>query len=348
MNSTTIENQFSLLDCQDLLYFKIVFDIGSKILQYGSILGLTFCIIVFFRIIINSKKEPKSQMFKYFLCKSIFDLLVFVTVIIDIGYYCENCGTTYVWQLWYIWIYYYAYTAFVSISNIMEIAATVDCYLIVENKFQFMMKNKVFNGVLIISIILNIFINVHYIFIFKIVEINNEETNSTTYTVVDSMEYIEASFFPFINYSILIYRELLPLLILIIFNILILLAFKKVSARKKQMQTNSGTVSNATLRIQKAEKNKLKLIFTVSFSYVILRMPFTVYQVPFHGRNFFWDCYYFPASLRLYDFSFFIQVFNYIFFNHKFKRFFLLTIKFQKYNSNDDQHTGFSSTRNTN
>jgi hypothetical protein len=48
-------------------------------------------------------------------------------------------------------------------------AATVDCYLIVENKFQFLMKNKVFNGVLIISIILNIFINVHYIFIFKIV-----------------------------------------------------------------------------------------------------------------------------------------------------------------------------------
>jgi hypothetical protein len=184
MISTTTENQ---LNCQHFLYFKIVFDIVSKILQYGSISELTLCIIVFFRIVINSKKERKSQMFKYFLCKSIFDLFVFLAVIIEIRYYCENCGTTYAWQLWYIYIYYYAYTAFISISNIMEIAATVDCYLIVENKFQFLMKNKVFNGILIISIILNIFINVHYIFIFKIVEINNEETNVTTYTVVNSM-----------------------------------------------------------------------------------------------------------------------------------------------------------------
>jgi hypothetical protein len=117
---------------------------------------------------------------------------------------------------------------------------------------------------------LNIFINV---FIFKIVEINDEKTNVTTYKVVDLMEHIETSFFPFINFSILIYRELLPLLILIIFNILILLAFKQVSASKKQMQNNARTVSNATLKIQKAEKNKLKLIFIVSFSYVILRMP---------------------------------------------------------------------------
>jgi hypothetical protein len=38
MNSTTTQNQ---LDCQDFLYFKIVFDISSKVLQYGSISGLT-------------------------------------------------------------------------------------------------------------------------------------------------------------------------------------------------------------------------------------------------------------------------------------------------------------------
>jgi hypothetical protein len=74
---------------------------------------------------------------------------------------------------------------------------------------------------------------------------------------------------------------------------------------KQQMQNNARTVSNAILRIQKAEKNELKLIFIVSFSYIILRMPNTVYQVPFQRSNSFWDCYYFPVTLRLYDFSYF-------------------------------------------
>jgi hypothetical protein len=312
---------------------------------------ITFCIIVFIRIIVNSKNEKKSQMFKYFLCKSIFDLLVFLTVIIDIGYYCNNCGTNYAWQLWFVWIYFYAYTVFVSISNLMEIAATIDCYLLVENKLQILMEKKFFVSFLIFSIVFNVIINIHYYFIFKIVENSDENSNKTTFTVIDSMNYIEKSYFPIINYSILAYREILPLTILIIINILILLTFRKVSARKKKMQGNATTgtvISNAAIRIQRAEKNKLKLIFIVSFSYVVLRMPFTIYQVPFHGRNLFWECYYYPATIRLYDLSFFIQIFNYYFFNNKFKKYFLLTIKFQRDSDIDSAIRGQSVTRNAN
>jgi hypothetical protein len=338
-SSPSEDIQFSLLECQDLVYFKIMFDYLAKLLQYGSIIGLTFCIIVFSRIVENSKNENKGQMFKYFLSKSVFDILVFLTVILDSAYYCNNCGTNYVWQLWYIWIYYYAYTVFVSISNLMEIAATIDCYLLVTNKFKFLLEKRIFVGFLLSSIVFNVIINVHYYFIFKIVENSDGTLNRTTFTVIDSMDYIRKSYFPIINFSILAYRELLPLLILIVINILIMLTFKKVSARKRQMQGRATTLSNAEIRIQRAEKNKLKLIFIVSFSYILLRMPFTIYQVPFHGRNMFWECYYFPTSIRLYDLSFFIQIFNYYFFNNKFKKYFLLTIKLRKDNGDTESAT---------
>jgi hypothetical protein len=329
MNSTA-EEEKAEIECSDILFYKIIFVYGGKVTYYGTVLTTFICTIVFTIIVYSSsnKSDNKSQMYKYFLMRSLFDCIAYVITLPEVDYYNGNNSDTYAWQVWFIWIYYYSFYVAVSVSNYMEVAATLDCYLLVKNKFLFLLKNQTFCIVFAVLLVFNILINIHYTLMFDIVEnglmVNGTLINSSITS--ERSSYTLKSFFSGVNTSLSVYREILPLIFLLILNAFILAFIKEATVRKKRVQT----VNNSTNQIQKAETNKIKMIVAVSLSYIILRTPFAFYDMALHPSTTFWECYYFAAAIRLYDVSFGIQIFIYYSFNKKFKNCLITTLRLNR------------------
>jgi hypothetical protein len=336
MNESDYEtDNYDLVNCKNYLIFRLLFDYGSKLSHCILIIALTLTTIVFYRILINSNTNQNNngQIFKYFFLKSISDLGVFLSQFFEIFYFYndDKVCDSYIWQVWFIWIYYYSYYFLVSISNWMEIGATMDCYLLIKNKFKFLLTTKSFYSIMMSSVVFNTFINIHYIFRFEIV--NTINSTNQSYEIMETT-YNTKEYYVIINYMIVAYRDGLPMILLLILNGFILILFKNVLARKRRMQGNTN--SDRTI-----ETNKLKLILSISLSFIVLRMPYVIKQLPFHNNNKFWTCYYYPASIRLYDLSFLIAIINYYCFNKKFRYYFKMTIKLRRV-GNDQQLTMLS------
>jgi hypothetical protein len=354
MNSTTTttQNVEVEIDCESVLYYKIIFVYGGRVTYYTTVTATLICTIVFGRLLVyNAKRrnDNKSQMYKYFFVRSILDFIAYVTTLPEVDYYngINNINGSFMWQLWLVWIYYYLFYIVVSVSNYMEVAATLDCYLMIKNKLLFLLTSKTFNIILIILTVFNIVLNIHFIFMFNIIQ-NNGTINETTigYTTVDS-NYVEKSYYNGINTFISIYREVLPLLFLLVLNFFILKVLKEASARKKRLQNNNNNTasSSSNSNIKQAELNKIKMILAVSFSYIVLRVPFAIHEMALNPKNLFWECYYYSTSIRLYDISFGIQIFIYYLFNKKFRDCLLMTLKLKSIAVNNENTVLQSVTR---
>jgi hypothetical protein len=316
------------VNCEELLFHKILFDYGNSVIHYITIIPLTICIVVFTRIVINSESGNNSQMFRYFLVKSIFDLISLLSIIPMTGYFCDGCGESYLWNVWYIWIFYYSYFVSVSLSNCMEIFGTLDCYLMIRNKITRLMTLKSFYSILVTFLLVHLIANIHYVLMFEII-ISNE--NKTSYKIGKS-DYYGTDYYNILNYAELIYREIVPVIILLILNGLTLCELRKVSLRKRTlMKQNNSQQLNGTA-IREVEMNKVKLIFFTSFSFTILRLPYVIYEI-FHEEDTFWKCYYFPLCIKLYDLSFAIQIVNYYLFNKKFRNHLKMTLQLKRINN---------------
>jgi hypothetical protein len=313
------------MNCDSILFYQILSNYGNRLVPCGTIITSIICIIVFARINDSSRNDNrKSQMFKYFLMKSVYDLTANIYVLFEILNYIHDYSHTYLWGLWFIWLYNYLFYLSVSLSNCMEVAATFDCYSMISNKFKFLLNKKSFYVFLIVTGIVNALLNVHYLFIYEIVRGADLSLNKTGYSYVFT-NYTTKSYFNSIQYTILIWRDVITLVLLLTLNCLILFALRNISKRKKILRKNN-TALNIANEMRNAELNKVKFILIISFSFIILRMPDSIYQIPFHDDNTFWECYYKPMYIILYDLSFLIQIFNYYFFNKKFKNYFNSTL----------------------
>jgi hypothetical protein len=325
-----------MVDCYQYLLFKILMYYGTWIFIYGTIITTTLCIIIFTRIVLSNSAtmtrndNSRSQMFLYFLVKSISDLIAFLCLVPEY-FYISFEERSYWWQMWYIWFYKYLLYSTISFSNYMEIAATLDCYLMLKNKYKFLLTKKIFYTVIAVNIAMTLLIEMYQIFTYEIV-INDSFNNNTFKSYqINPSNFSQTAYYDTLNYVSVMYREIMPLAILSIINVFILLLIKETSNRKKMTQ---GYQRNVGIAIHNAEMNKIKMILIISFSYIILRLPHMFYQLKPKRIGTFWDCFYFPISIRFYDFSFLIQLFNYYFFNKTFRKSFHNMIRIIKRNEN--------------
>jgi hypothetical protein len=310
-------------DCKGYLFFRIFIDHTYYLFNYPPLVSSFLCTIVFMRIVMNSTSDNnKGQMFNYFLVKSIVELLIFISVSTPEKYYDGN-DKDYLWQLWFVYISWYFFYICISISNLMEIFAIIDCYLMITNKLKFLITKKCFYFLIVSSVLFNIIINSHYIRTKKIL-VNEAENGSNilSYKTIESKQDYDLV----IDLALLVYREVLPLVFLLIFNCLILKFLRTVAMRKRTIQAN---ISNSPAS-QQAELNKIKLILCTSFSFIIMRTPFAINEIYSNGNNIFWKCYFYSLTYRLYEASFFIPIFNYYFFNKKFRKYLHLTITLKR------------------
>jgi hypothetical protein len=275
---------------------------------------------------------------------AIVDLFYFLSIIFLIGYECEGCGNSYGWQIWYNWIYFYFSLSNMTVSNYLEVAATFDCYLMINNRLKCLQTNKFFKGMVPLLIIMGFSINFHNVFTFRINESKNIFISPiTNVTINTSIYYSTVTSYFFTNlYNVMnnvtiFIRELLPIVILIILNVLTLLTLRKVMKKKYRLQNktnNSNTTANTTTfsstrssgdnntnrMTSQAEINKLKMIIIICSNYILLRIPFAVEMSTNNIKNSIWFCEFFQISFLFYNFSYFMKFIIFFIFNKHFKK----------------------------
>lgn len=134
-----------------------------------GILTNSACVYVFVRILCNEKLN--GHMFKFLLLKAIHDLIQFILQVFEPLYYCETCSTyqTYSAQVWYIWFYYYVEAVNELCSGFFELAAAFDCFIIVNNKLEFMRKNVYFYVISTVITLYSLVFYIFFLFTFRIV-----------------------------------------------------------------------------------------------------------------------------------------------------------------------------------
>jgi hypothetical protein len=269
--------------------------------------------IVIFNKIIKNEQQNRGHLYKYFLIKSFADLGVLAVSLPEMFYFPLNSpdsNDSYGMQIWYIYFYYYFFNIFAYLSSFCEAAASFDCLMLVYGKYTFY-KSKCFfvcsiGGVFGFSLIFLAPI----VFLFKI-DLNEE---SRSY----SIKYMEYKNNFHLIYRIVYYsvRDLIPLIVLFIFNTSILVILKRITTSRQQVLTSADP---SIRRSRSAEKNKLKMILFTSLSYTfhfpilivytgIVPLPLTVFFVRF-----------FNFLLLL---PYVVSFFSYISFNTHFRRYF--------------------------
>jgi hypothetical protein len=334
MNQTEVEDQFlnktARQRCKDTLFYEIVFIYINRTISVSAILTSLISILIFMRII---KREPtgNGQMFKYLIAVSIFELFLFLIIIFEIGYHCQGCGKSLGWKVWYVWFQVYFYFSFITIANYLEVFATLDCFLMINNKLVCLLTKTVFVIILLFLIVFSFISYFHNIFVFKFIKVNQFNNETSVYSV-GITDYFNTDLFKGLAFSLTFIREVLPLFLLLLLNILIFITLRNVVEHKKRLETfsnsNSNNNNNNIRHAIQAEISKLKMIFSVSFCYIIFRTPLAVYLLPIHGTGYFSECYFFRTSYVFYNFSYIIKFFIYYFFNKKFRKY--LNVIFRK------------------
>jgi hypothetical protein len=121
--------------------------VRSYMITIVSVIGIvvnTWCVVVFSMII--HKEKLSNHMFKYLLLKALHVDVQFLVQVFAPLYYCTTCSTyqTYASQFWYIWFYYYVECINELCSGFYDVAATFDCLITINQKFDCCRKNLSF------------------------------------------------------------------------------------------------------------------------------------------------------------------------------------------------------------
>jgi hypothetical protein len=121
-----------------------------------------------------------------------------------------------------------------------------------------------------------------------------------------------------------ILRDVLPVIILSIINILILVSLRNATKRRKNL-AKSKTISIAQKillkKSKKAELNKMKMILFTNLMH-IFHLPMIIYNLQLKSVN---QCYTHLAQTLLVA-SYSIPIISYILYNNNFKKFFIKLI----------------------
>jgi hypothetical protein len=289
-----------------------------------SVVGLVLnllCVIVFTMIIRFYK--PKSQMFNYFLMKSICDFIIYMILAFQFigNFFPLQIKFRYFNQIFFKYFQHYLSTLALLWSVCFEVLATIDCCLSIENKYTFFLTKKSFY---LNCLFIFLFFFIPYIgklFVYSIVSLNGTKFYKT----------VKNPFYYSIYYRVIssVYsaiRDILGTILLILFNIKIFVNLKKLTAKKKFLNNNS-----VLLKAIKAEESKAKMVYLTILNSIPLHIPFIIFEnfIKFKSDIFkFGFVYYYGvfASNCLY-LSYATPFIIYVSFNKVFRRCFLKLFK---------------------
>jgi hypothetical protein len=279
------------------------------------------CILIFIKII---KKEQQNQghLFKYLLIKSICDCAFCVQNMPQMFYYradfsiSVNLGM----QYWYKYFFYFAGTLLSQLSVWFELAASIDCVCLVARKFPW---HKTKTCFWIVTVGLVVFYFIYYfpnIFLFTI------QSNGKDCYYPKRTEFglnLKIRFYRNLFHTIL--RDILPLIISLVLNSIIVYYIHQLTVNRRKMTTkeltSASTSANALVRrSQKAERNKIKMMFFTSFIH-LFRLPILLYN--FNIFNIRSSNFLVQLCLLSLSVSYIVPFMFYIGFNNTLKKYFL-------------------------
>jgi hypothetical protein len=292
-------------------------------------LGVVFnfiCIIIFYQIIRN--ENHTSNMFYFFLVKSINDFVMFVSNSFEWFYFCENCGTKseYWMQLWYIYFYYYLEEICFTASGLLEIFATLDCFSLITKKIKGILLKK--NIIIIVAAIYLFNCSFLIFYIFRSEIKGPIVANTSIYGKPTKTAFYKTETFQYLHLSKTIMRDYITLVVIVVLNVLILFNITELN-RARRTRTHNIAKSKLLLKSRRAESNKVKMIIFNGLNYLMGHLPVSMNSLlPNFGIRSF-QCY----SYIFFDimvFSYVTPILIYYFFNTNFKRNLISLITFEK------------------
>jgi hypothetical protein len=282
---------------------------------------ITNSISAFIFAIILMKERQKSNMFRYFFVKSINDLIYVFTLQIRWFQMSYSIKHSYLFNFFDIFIYWYSSEAVVLASSLLELIATIDCYNLLSKKIEFLTTKKCFYFVVFSIYAICLSVPILFLIKWKIVRSSNGD-----YVKVEKTQKLNWIFF----FIFVFVRDNVILIIIITFNILILFKMKNLTRNRRIVSDNNQTM--LVIQAQKAERNKVKMIVSVSLNFFIFHFPNDL-------RNFYSgftsdsSCFDIIISV-LFDLPYYNSIVFFMLFNVTFKKTFIEYFTFKKLTRN--------------
>lgn len=239
-------------------YYEAVDIIENYLIPVITGIGIvtnTLCILVFAKIIKDETKNTSGHMFKYLLCKAVHDDIQFICSIFSVLYYCTTCSSygTYAAQIWYIWFYWYMTYINSVCSGFLEVAATFDCLITINQKMTFCKKTIWFVLVVVGTLLYTALFYTFKLFEFNIgkhPKENHDNSSSPGYYYFYEYNSFHNSK-PDKAFKVVhgVTRDVITLIIIVILNALILISLKKKMSNKKKLTSiNVGTTNQNASR----------------------------------------------------------------------------------------------------
>lgn len=247
-----------------------------------------FTILCLARIIHEQSDSSSSNMFKYLLVKAVADFSIFASDVFNIRKATsEQMQTSFAGQVWYIYFFIYFQSSIYYVSSLMEIAATIDCWVSIKRKYKLLSSNTTFYSVVAFSIIFAFGFHIFEVFSFAILprEVNVTVGNMTVETTIYYQGNTDASQSLQVVFAIdAVIRDFAFLAIIVFFNILIFWELQKVTKRRIGMQEVSltpGSVNNPSSmstqhvdRAMRAQRSKAIMISLTGVNYLFGKLLF--------------------------------------------------------------------------
>lgn len=286
---------------------------------FGIIIN-AICVSVFWHLSNESKTSSNNgNMFRYLFLKSSCDCLQFVVIAFEPAFYCEDCAINewYMTHLAEIIFYNYLCSVLEMASGMLELAATIDCYALITKS---MSKFRSISGFYFIlaAILTYTSSSCAYLLLSNTIQKNIDDLTGVISYSLDDSEFSFGVFRQVLNLINILVRDCIVLIAMIFINVLILLALKKSTSRRRLLERNKSKSTLVTSAVN-AERQKMIMILMTGLNSFSGHLPFAVYMLPIHGDTYFWNCY---VSLMycFYYFSFVTPAFLYYGFNSAFRR----------------------------
>jgi hypothetical protein len=367
MNTTTLKSN---VEANFLKEFNRI--VSKIVIPTFSLIGLITNLISFIVFISLIKKQNRRngtniKIFHYFLMKAVCDVLYSFIYLFFETFICSSCQirNTFTFKLMIIWFYYFIQYVLNMVAIGFEIMATIDCAISIKQnqRFRWLQKNISFFLITILIIVFSLFLECFALFAYRVVRFDYIDSfnKSRVYYYIGYTDFARYGTSTYQNLLITesVFRDVISINILLIFNIYILVQLIRNRKRKNNFGMN-GQLKNVESRshcvrsiAEKAETRKMKMIIIFFLLQVTGHYPNFSFQI-FQNSSMFMQ--YFAVIIPLlYLIPNTSPFFLYLFFNSLFKKILIAyiynVIKVFKFcinkNNNNNRSNRFSTINNT-
>jgi hypothetical protein len=334
LNGTLCNNQNYIEYSFYLSFSKATYIYLFPIISVFSFITNLICCITFYFIlsskvsVSSSVHKYSSQMYLYLLTKSLCDVISAFFVAFIPVHACRSCqiSSSYISQIWFNWFYLYIAGVLFLSSGFLEVAATLDCALSIENKIKWFHKRTSFILITFFIFLFCFIFEIFNLFLYsitkkEIISLNNYKNESTFVYSSETTNFYNIYGFDF-RLADCIFRDFLVVLLLFIINLYILLLLRQIR-KKRQEQNLNKTNKKISKNEKKAVSRKVTMIKVLGFIFFLGHLPLIItwtHKKITCNRAESLDWLFFEdISNILHLLSYSIRIFVYFFFNTHFK-----------------------------